>query len=143
MLTRMNQELVKTIKLCVAIPTKLIEGCLLAERAMNLTSIFVDNSLKIRRTYNRLSTKPTRVVLLGKNTHGSCSSSAIYPYREVGTYVCGEETALIESLKGKQSKSFRCRCWSYWFADNLSQKRELVPFVWSGLGPDSEALLFQ
>ena len=74
--------------------------------------------------------------LLGQNAAGSGWDFDLYVHRGAGAYICGEETALIESLKGKQSKSFPCRCWSYWFADNLSQKLELVPFVWSGLVPE-------
>ncbi|RUM47516.1 MAG: NADH-quinone oxidoreductase subunit F [Hydrogenothermus sp.] len=39
---------------------------------------------------------------LGKNILGSDFSFDLYVYRGAGAYICGEETALIESLEGKR-----------------------------------------
>ena len=39
---------------------------------------------------------------LGKNILGSEFSFDLYVYRGAGAYICGEETALIESLEGKR-----------------------------------------
>lgn len=39
---------------------------------------------------------------LGKNILGSDFSFNLYVYRGAGAYICGEETALIESLEGKR-----------------------------------------
>jgi len=42
---------------------------------------------------------------LGKNISGSEFSFKIYLYRGAGAYVCGEETALLDSLEGKRGQS--------------------------------------
>jgi len=42
--------------------------------------------------------------MLGKNAAGSGYDFDIYVHRGAGAYICGEETALIESLEGKQGK---------------------------------------
>ncbi|GAC1383393.1 MAG: NADH-quinone oxidoreductase subunit NuoF [Ginsengibacter sp.] len=40
--------------------------------------------------------------MLGKNILGSGFNCEIYTHRGAGAYICGEETALIESLEGKR-----------------------------------------
>lgn len=42
--------------------------------------------------------------LLGYNACGSGYDFDVYVHRGSGAYVCGEETALIESIEGKQGK---------------------------------------
>jgi NADH dehydrogenase (ubiquinone) flavoprotein 1 len=42
--------------------------------------------------------------LIGPNACGSGYSFDVYLHRGAGAYICGEETALIESLEGKQGK---------------------------------------
>lgn len=42
--------------------------------------------------------------LLGKNACDTGYDFDIYMFRGAGAYICGEETALIESLEGKQGK---------------------------------------
>jgi hypothetical protein len=46
---------------------------------------------------------------LGKNACGSGQDFDLYVHYGAGAYICGEETALIESLEGKQGGSGR-----YW-----------------------------
>ena len=41
---------------------------------------------------------------LGKNVLGSGKTINIYVHRGAGAYICGEETALLESLEGKRGK---------------------------------------
>ena len=41
---------------------------------------------------------------LGKNACGSGYDFDVFCHRGAGAYICGEETALIESLEGKQGK---------------------------------------
>ena len=41
---------------------------------------------------------------LGKNACGSGYDFDLYLHRGAGAYICGEETALIESLEGRQGK---------------------------------------
>lgn len=40
--------------------------------------------------------------LIGKNACGSGYDFDVYVHRGAGAYICGEETALIESIEGKQ-----------------------------------------
>ncbi|MEO1245602.1 MAG: NADH-quinone oxidoreductase subunit NuoF [Pseudomonadota bacterium] len=42
--------------------------------------------------------------LLGKNLQGSGIDVDLYTFVGAGAYICGEETALLESLEGKQGK---------------------------------------
>ena len=42
--------------------------------------------------------------LIGKNACGTGYDFDVYVHRGAGAYICGEETALIESLEGKQGK---------------------------------------
>ena len=42
--------------------------------------------------------------LIGKNACGSGYDFDIYIHRGMGAYICGEETALIESIEGKAGK---------------------------------------
>jgi len=42
--------------------------------------------------------------LLGKNLHGSFVSFDLYTHLGAGAYICGEETALLESLEGKKGQ---------------------------------------
>jgi len=42
--------------------------------------------------------------LIGKNSCGTGYDYDIFVHRGAGAYICGEETALIESLEGKQGK---------------------------------------
>jgi NADH-quinone oxidoreductase subunit F len=42
--------------------------------------------------------------LLGRNIHGSGVDFDLYSFVGAGAYICGEETALLESLEGKQGR---------------------------------------
>ena len=42
--------------------------------------------------------------LIGKNACGSGYDFDVYVHRGAGAYICGEETALIESIEGKAGK---------------------------------------
>ena len=42
--------------------------------------------------------------LIGKNACGSGYDFELYLHRGAGAYICGEETALIESLEGKKGQ---------------------------------------
>ncbi|KAI8854196.1 hypothetical protein BC829DRAFT_426840 [Chytridium lagenaria] len=80
-------------------PHKLVEGCLVAGRAMNASAAYI----YIRgEFYNEASN--LQAGLIGKNACGSGYDFDVYVHRGAGAYICGEETALIESLEGKQGK---------------------------------------
>ena len=86
-------------------PHKLIEGCLLASYAMNAHTCYI----YIRGEYFNESVVLQKAIdeayeagLIGKNASGSGWDFDIYLHRGAGAYICGEETALLESLEGKK-----------------------------------------
>ena len=88
-------------------PHKLIEGCLVAGRAMNTNAAYI----YIRGEFYHEATVLQRAIqeaykegLIGKNACGSGYDFDVYIHRGMGAYVCGEETSLIESLEGKPGK---------------------------------------
>ena len=88
-------------------PHKLIEGCLIAGFAMGAvaTYIYVRGEF-----YNETVALQCAVDeayeagLIGKNACGTGFDHDIYVHRGAGAYICGEETALIESLEGKKGQ---------------------------------------
>ncbi|ORX98992.1 NADH-ubiquinone oxidoreductase [Basidiobolus meristosporus CBS 931.73] len=88
-------------------PHKLIEGCLIGGRAMNANAAYI----YIRgEFYNEASNLQEAINeayaagLIGKNACGTGYDFDVYVHRGAGAYICGEETALIESIEGKQGK---------------------------------------
>jgi len=88
-------------------PHKLIEGCLVAGRAMGARAAYI----YIRgEFYNEASNVQIAIHeaykkgYLGQNACGSGYDFDVFLHRGAGAYVCGEETALIESLEGKAGK---------------------------------------
>ena len=88
-------------------PHKLLEGCLLASFAMNAHACYI----YIRgEFYNEASNLQVAIDeayeagLIGKNACGSGWDFDLYLHRGAGAYICGEETALIESLEGKKGQ---------------------------------------
>ncbi len=88
-------------------PHRLIEGCLVASFAMGAHACYVyirgeyffENSqmqLAIDQAYE--------AGLIGKNACGSGWDFDLYMHRGAGAYICGEETALLESLEGKKGQ---------------------------------------
>ena len=88
-------------------PHKLVEGCLVAGASMGARAAYI----YIRgEFYNEASNMQVAISeaynagLIGKNACGSGFDFDVYMHRGAGAYICGEETALIESLEGKQGK---------------------------------------
>ncbi|KAH9831455.1 NADH-ubiquinone oxidoreductase [Rhodofomes roseus] len=88
-------------------PHKLVEGCLVAGRAMNATAAYI----YIRGEFFQEAAHLQQAIseayaagLIGKDACGSGYSFDVYLHRGAGAYICGEETALIESIEGKQGK---------------------------------------
>jgi NADH-quinone oxidoreductase subunit F len=88
-------------------PQKLIEGCLLASFAMQAHKCYI----YIRGEYynecvvlEKAITEAYDAGLIGKNACGSGWDLDIYVHRGAGAYICGEETALLESLEGKKGQ---------------------------------------
>ena len=86
-------------------PHKLVEGCLVASFAMGAHVCYV----YVRGEYYNEAAALQKAVdeayaagLLGKNAAGSGWDFDLFVHRGAGAYICGEETALIESLEGKK-----------------------------------------
>lgn len=86
-------------------PHKLIEGCLLASFAIGVNNCYI----YIRGEFYNEASNIQRALdeaykegLIGKNACGSGFDCNIYLHRGAGAYICGEETALLESLEGKK-----------------------------------------
>ncbi len=88
-------------------PHKLIEGALIAGFAMRASAAFI----YIRGEYVREAETLFAAVreayaagLIGKNACGSGYDFDVVVHRGAGAYICGEETAMLESLEGKKGQ---------------------------------------
>ncbi|MCL2473452.1 MAG: NADH-quinone oxidoreductase subunit NuoF [Alphaproteobacteria bacterium] len=86
-------------------PHRLLEGVLISAFAIGAHTAYIyirgeyANEAKIlQKAINEAYSKR----LLGKNAAGSGWDCDVYIHRGMGGYICGEETALIESLEGKK-----------------------------------------
>ncbi len=89
-------------------PHSLIEGMAIAGYAMGATvgynyirGEFVDEPVP---RFEAAVAEAYEAGLLGKNIQGSGIDFDLYTFVGAGAYICGEETALLESLEGKQGK---------------------------------------
>ena len=88
-------------------PHKLLEGCLLAGFAMGANACYIyvrGEFIREREALQRAINEAYEAGLLGKNAAGSDWDFDIYVHHGAGAYICGEETALIESLEGKKGQ---------------------------------------
>lgn len=88
-------------------PHKLVEGCLVAGRAMNATAAYIyirGEFVYEAKILQQAINEAYQAGLIGKNACGSGYDFDVYIHRGAGAYVCGEETSLIESLEGKPGK---------------------------------------
>ncbi|MCG5242854.1 NADH-quinone oxidoreductase subunit NuoF [Azospirillum doebereinerae] len=88
-------------------PHKLIEGCLIAGFAIGASACYI----YIRGEFYNEGSNVQRAIdeayaagLIGKNACGTGYSYDVYIHRGAGAYICGEETALIESIEGKKGQ---------------------------------------
>ena len=88
-------------------PHKLIEGCLIASFAIRAHACYI----YIRGEFYNEAVALQNAIdeayaagLLGKNAAGSGWDFDLYVHRGAGAYICGEETALINSLEGKKGQ---------------------------------------
>jgi NADH-quinone oxidoreductase subunit F len=86
-------------------PHQFIEGALIASYAMNVKTAYV----YIRGEYKKWQVLLQKAIddayeegILGKNILGSKFSSDIYIHSGAGAYICGEESALMNSIEGRR-----------------------------------------
>jgi NADH-quinone oxidoreductase subunit F len=88
-------------------PHRLLEGCLVAGFAMGAGACYI----YIRGEFYQEAVHLQQAIdeayeagLIGKNAAGSGYDYDIFVHRGAGAYICGEETALLESLEGKKGQ---------------------------------------
>ena len=88
-------------------PHKLIEGCLVAGFAMRAHTAYIyirGEFFNEGKILQAAIDEAYDAGLLGKNAAGSGWDFDVYLQRGAGAYICGEETALIESMEGKKGQ---------------------------------------
>ena len=88
-------------------PHKLVEGCLIAGFAIGATAVYIYIRGEFVQEAKNLQIAIDEAYdagLIGKNACGSGYDCDVYLHRGAGAYICGEETALIESLEGKKGQ---------------------------------------
>ncbi|MEE8562217.1 MAG: NADH-quinone oxidoreductase subunit NuoF, partial [Alphaproteobacteria bacterium] len=88
-------------------PHKLVEGALLASFAMNAHVCYIYIRGEFYREASNLQAAIDQAYaagLIGPNACGSGFDFDLYLHRGAGAYICGEETALLESLEGKKGQ---------------------------------------
>ena len=86
-------------------PHTLIEGCLIAGFAMgaNIGYIYIRGEyIREREALQIAIDEAYDAGLLGANAGGSGWDFDLYLHHGAGAYICGEETALLESLEGRK-----------------------------------------
>jgi NADH-quinone oxidoreductase subunit F len=86
-------------------PHKLVEGCLIASFAMgaHVAYIYIRGEFyNEARHLQAAIDEAYEAGLIGRNACGSDWDFDLYLHRGAGAYICGEETALLESLEGKK-----------------------------------------
>jgi len=88
-------------------PHKLVEGCLVAGYAMRARAAYI----YIRGEFFNEAVIMDRAIreaydagLIGTNACGSGYDFDVYLHRGAGAYICGEETAMLDSLEGRPGK---------------------------------------
>ncbi len=86
-------------------PHLLVEGCLIAGFAMKAHAAYIYIRGEFYNEAQHLieAVREAREAgLLGDDACGSGWKFEVYVHRGAGAYICGEETALLESLEGKK-----------------------------------------
>jgi NADH-quinone oxidoreductase subunit F len=107
-------------------PHTLIEGCLIASFAMNANDCYIyirGEYIREREALQTAIDQAYEAGLVGPNAAKSGWDFDIYLHHGAGAYICGEETALLESLEGKKrhatyETAFSGGCWTIWLSDN-------------------------
>ena len=88
-------------------PQKLIEGCLIASYAVNakvcyvyIRGEYVNEGKRLQEAIDEAYEKK----FIGKNACNTGWDIDIYIHYGAGAYICGEETALLESLEGNKGQ---------------------------------------
>ncbi|GAA4814303.1 NADH-quinone oxidoreductase subunit NuoF [Sphingosinicella ginsenosidimutans] len=88
-------------------PHKLVEGALIAGFAMRCRAAYIyirGEFIFEAKVLEAAVQEAYDAGLIGKNACGSGFDFDIFVHRGAGAYICGEETAMLESLEGKKGQ---------------------------------------
>ena len=97
----------KDIPLMMAAPHFLIEGVAITSFAIGCNHAFIYVRGEVAHVYRRLLRAVEEAYAaghLGTNIHGSGFDLDITVHAGAGAYICGEETALLDSLEGRRGQ---------------------------------------
>src|SRR5438067_12112547 len=86
-------------------PHALVEGCAIGAYAIGAETAYVYIRGEFTEPIERMEAALKDAYaagILGKNAMGSGKTVNVYVHRGAGAYICGEETALMNSLEGKR-----------------------------------------
>ena len=89
----------KDREIMLRVPFRFLEGCLIAAHGIQSQHVFV----YIRGEYER-EFEVLRDSLEAMRSAGLLGDVTVVVHRGAGAYICGEETALLESLEGKRGQ---------------------------------------
>ena len=88
-------------------PHRLLEGCIITSMALDIHTVYIyvrgEFSEQIR-TLEAAIAQCRTAGILGPSVLGNAYALEIYVHPGAGAYICGEETALLESLEGKPGR---------------------------------------
>jgi len=97
----------KDIPLMMASPHTLIEGVIISSYAIRANTAFIYVRGEVLHVIRRLQRAVQEAYLaghLGKNIHGTGYDLDLVVHAGAGAYICGEETALLDSLEGRRGQ---------------------------------------
>src|SRR5437773_10382284 len=86
-------------------PHALVEGCAIGSYAIAAETCYIYIRGEFTEPIARMEAALKEAYaagILGKNAMGSGKTINMYVHRGAGAYICGEETAMMESLEGKR-----------------------------------------
>ena len=97
----------KDVPLMMASPHTLIEGVIISSYAIRANQAFIyvrGEVLHVVRRLQRAVQEAYRAGHLGKDIHGYGYDLDLIIHAGAGAYICGEETALLDSLEGRRGQ---------------------------------------
>ncbi|MGH3334265.1 MAG: NADH-quinone oxidoreductase subunit NuoF, partial [Nocardioides sp.] len=97
----------KDIPLMMASPHTLIEGVIIAAHAISAKTAFIYVRGEVLHVVRRLQAACREAYAaghLGQDIHGSGVGIDLIIHAGAGAYICGEETALLDSLEGRRGQ---------------------------------------
>jgi NADH-quinone oxidoreductase subunit F len=97
----------KDIPLMMASPHTLVEGVIISSYAIRANTAFIYVRGEVLHVIRRLHAAVREAYAaghLGKDIHGSGYDLDVVVHAGAGAYICGEETALLDSLEGRRGQ---------------------------------------